>query len=260
MQKSSYDITIFLAISSLILVTLIAFIICIIYLYGKRQHYYLHSLQQMKLSQEQIVLAAQLEIQEDTFRNISREIHDNISTSLSLAKLYLNTIELKENCSTSGEKLNGAISLVTCAITELRDISRGLNGDIIIEQGLLNALRDEVDKISKTQIFKIDFTILGNTVYMDSKKELVIFRVIQEGFNNIINHAGAKSVELKLDYGTKTLNVQLMDNGHGFDLIGTRNRGAGLINMKNRVKSLNGEFDLFSKQSEGTWLIFTIPY
>jgi signal transduction histidine kinase len=260
MQKSSYDITLFLSISTLILVTLIAFIICIIFVYGKKQHYYLDTLHQMKISQEQIVLAAQLEIQEDTFRNISREIHDNISTSLSLAKLHLNTLELQNNCSASCEKLNAAITLVTNAITELRDISKGLNGDIIIEQGLLNAIRDEVDKINKTQIFKIDLTILGNTVYMESKKELVVFRIIQEGFNNIIKHAHAKTVELKLDFGAKTLNVQLIDNGQGFATIDSGNGGSGLINMRNRVKSLCGQFDIFSKETEGTWLIFTIPY
>ena len=177
MQKSINDIIIFLfAVSSLILL-LIAFIIGMLYLYKKRQVRFIQNLEQIKLDHEKHILSAQLEMQEQTFRHISREIHDNISLALTLAKLHLNTLD-RNNVKELNWKVNSSIELLSQSIHDLSDISKSLNADIIIQHGLIKALENEIERIRLAGNFKIKFEISGTPFYMESQKELIIFRII----------------------------------------------------------------------------------
>lgn len=208
---------------------------------------------------EKNLISAQLEIQEQTFQNISREIHDNISLSLTLAKLQLNTFDWNEKEKSSG-KLESSIQLLGKSIAQLSDISKSLNADIIIQQGLLKALEEETDRIRQADQFELRYEVKGSPVFMDSNKELIIFRIIQEAFNNVIKHARATAVQLQLDFCPEQLQILIADNGKGFSPAHHQNRGnAGLKNMETRVNILKGEMQVFSSPETGTNLIFTIP-
>jgi signal transduction histidine kinase len=236
-----------------------AFIIVTVFIQRKKQITYLENLFNIQAIYEKNLLNTQLEIQEQTFQHISREIHDNINLSLTLAKLHLNTFDWND-IEKSEMKLESSVNLLGSSISQLSDISKSLNSDIIIQHGLLKALEEELDRIRKVELFKIEFVVKGNTIFMDSNKELIIFRIIQEAFNNIIKHAKATLVELNLDYTQEQLQIHIVDNGRGFNIERNKNRGnAGLKNMETRVKILNGEMQVFSSAESGTNLIFTIP-
>ena len=94
----------------------------------------LHQQQLMKTAFEKELLETKLEIQEQTLRTISQEIHDNVGQVLSLAKLNLNTLDM--NAGDKQEKINRSIELVSKAINDLRDLSRSINGDKLSELGL----------------------------------------------------------------------------------------------------------------------------
>src|SRR5436190_856985 len=160
-------------------------IITLILMYQKKQLAYQQKLETLKLDHEKNLMAAQLEIQEDTFQHISKEIHDNISLSLTLAKLNLNTLSWTEK-EKAVSQLNTSIELISQSITNLSDISKSLNSDIIASQGLITAVKNELQRIREIGLFNIDLNIPGNPVYMDIQRELIIFRIIQEAFNNII--------------------------------------------------------------------------
>jgi two-component system, NarL family, sensor kinase len=259
MQKNTNDIVVLLIIASALIVALAAFIVIILYLYRKKQILFLQNLEQTKLDHEKNLLAAQLEMQESTFQHVSREIHDNISLSLTLAKLHLNTLNWDDNEKSIG-KVNGAIELLSESINDLNDISKGLNADFIIQQGLLNALDQEIQHICQIGLFAINSKVTGNPVYMDSKKELIIFRIVQEAFNNIIKHAHAHQAELNLHFNTERLYIAVSDDGDGFDTSLTQaKRHAGLMNMETRIKMLHGTMHISSVLSRGTTLTFTIP-
>ena len=98
---------------------------------------------------------------------------------------------------------------------------------------------------------------------MESQKELIIFRIIQEGFNNIIRHAGASKVKLNLDYNAHHIDVFITDNGKGFckkTVEQNKNANAGLINMEKRALLFNGKTIIDSKMELGTKIFITIPY
>ena len=137
MQKTTYDITIFLALTTLLFIVLVSFILVIIILYKRRQRQLQKSLDEIKEQHEKIILSAKLEIQEETFKHISREIHDNINLSLTLAKLNLNTLNINE-IERVPYKIQNSIDLLSRSILELSDISQSLNADFIINKTINN--------------------------------------------------------------------------------------------------------------------------
>lgn len=260
MQKSQNDVLILLVIVSGLIILLVAFIITILFLYRKRQQTFEKSIEEIKLDHEKTLLSTQLEIQEQTFEHISREIHDNISLSLTLAKLQLHTIDWKDQ-EGSITKVDSSIGLLTNSIAGLRDLSKGLNADVIIQHGLLRALEDEIERIREAGLFELDFILNGNPVYFDHQKEVIIFRMVQEAFNNIIKHAGASKTALQMDFLVHRLLITITDNGKGFDITQKgKKRQAGLKNMESRARIVNGELTISSSPGKGTCLQFSIPY
>ena len=260
MQNTINHITALLIITFFLIMLMAAFIFFILFLHRKRQIAYFQKINEIEVNYEKNLLKTKLEIQEQTFQHISGEIHDNISLSLTLAKLNLNTIEWHDKKGIL-VKVGSSIELLSKSISELSDISKSLNADIIIQQGLLQALKEEIQRIRSAGRFAIEFELTGIPVYFDAQKELVIFRIIQEAFNNIIKHAKAKKVTLSLYYDETKLVITVNDNGLGFDSALHNQTGhAGLKNMETRVHILKGDMDIKSQAGKGTLLSFNIPF
>jgi len=264
MQTGKTEIIIFLFVVTAIILLLISLIVTLLYIYQKKQLGYQEKLNSLRLDYEKNLLSAQVEMQENTFQNISREIHDNINLSLTLAKLSLNTMDLR-NIVTAKMQINSSLEQITKAINDLSDISKSLNSDLISNQGLIKALEKEVNKINQFHLFDLDFKISGNPIFMESQKELILFRIVQEGFNNIIKHAQATVVELKLHYDTEQLEVSLADNGRGYcdemlNQSADKGSKAGLNNIRKRAAIFNGKAVIDSQLGIGTTVFVTIPY
>ena len=261
MQSERSTVLMFIIITTLFITLLIAFVVVILFLYQRRHLLYKKGLEILKADFEKNMLSTQLEIQEQTFQNISHEIHDNIGLSLTLAKLQLNTLDW-ENISNTRSQVNGSIQNISNAIEDLRLVSKALNTDYIREQGLLKALEKEVKKIERLGLFNIRHEIAGTPVFMDTQKELVIFRMIQELLNNSIKHSDAKDILLFLHYHSDYLIVEISDNGNGFmheNKSDYKANGTGLINIIKRAALINGICKVKSNPSKGTSVIIHIP-
>lgn len=260
MQKEPHDIAVFLIVVTAIILLMVAFIITMLYLYTKRQNHFNTEINQVKIDHARTLMATQLEIQEQTFQNVSREIHDNISLSLTLCKLNLNTLNLNEK-DESTKKIISSIDLLGKAIADLSDISKSLNSDLIQQQGLIRVIEKEMYKIRQIGILHIEWKLSGNPIYMDSQKELIIFRIIQEALNNIIKHSNATYAKLELNYLTSKLIIKIADNGKGFDIHDVKgSEHSGLKNMRARAMMVNGFMDVKSFPGAATTLIFIIPF
>ncbi len=263
MQDDKMKLIVFLAITTGIILLLIAFVITLIYLHQRRQLTFQNQLESLKLDHEKNLLSAQVEMQEITFQHVSREIHDNISLALSLAKLNLNTIDWTNRNRSKGQ-VDCSLEQISKAIGDLSNISKSLNSDLILNQGLMRALHNELEKISRIDAFQLNFKVTGEPVFMDSNKELIIFRIIQEAINNIIKHAQASIVELELYFNNGQLDVSIVDNGVGFtqEIIEQSvdaDTKAGLINMKKRAAIFNGHTVIESEIGKGTKIHVSIP-
>jgi signal transduction histidine kinase len=205
-----------------------------------------------------------LEIQEQTFQDISREIHDNIGLSLTLAKLRLNTIDYIIAQKTI-ENVDSSIELISKAINDLSDISKSFNSEAIKTHGLYNTVKLETEKINRSGNHQVEFTEEGNIVFLDGNKELILYRIAQEALNNILKHANASRIWIKLVYETTQVNLSIEDNGTGFDKneIEKNRTGkmhTGLNNIRTRTKTLNGSCSIKSRPGNGTVICITAPY
>jgi signal transduction histidine kinase len=263
MQSKIPEVVIVAIASSILILAFLAFIIFMILEFNKRQNDLTNNIRILELNQEKNILNAQLEIQEETFRQISQEIHDNISLSLTLAKLNLNTFSLQNN-GTTPNMIESSIDLISKALADLNDISKSMDADLISSHGLISALQYEAELIRKAGIHDIQVEVEGDPIYLESSKELLVFRMIQEACNNILKHAQADQIRIRLHYKKNALAVGVCDNGKGFDLeslsgFNPSKRSSGLKNIRNRASLMHASVDIQSDALKGTRLHILIP-
>ncbi len=213
----------------------------------------------MKAEYEQTIFKAQLEIQEQTFKNISQEIHDNIGQVLSLAKLNLNVIPKNE----ASEKIGLTEELLTKAISDLRDLSKSLSAEKIVDTGLEIALAHEMVIIEKAaKNIRTEFHYNNEPVLLSREQIIITFRIIQELLQNILKHAGATNIKLDLLGSENATTLLLEDNGIGFDAakLDESKTGIGLKNIKQRCKLIGANYTLESKPGNGTFVKIIIQH
>lgn len=203
----------------------------------------------MKSQFEQELLQTQIEIQEQTLKTISQEIHDNVGQVLSLAKLNLNTFEVNPE-----GKLKNTKELVSKAINDLRDLSRSLHGDKIAEIGLQEAVTNELRVLQNTGQFETQLKISGETYKLEPQKEMVLYRIVQEALHNSVKHAKAKNLQVQFNYQPGVFILNILDDGKGFDHNGLQSSqtGIGLKSMQNRAALIGGVFSIRSSTGSGT--------
>lgn len=263
MQSGSFEVILFIIIATVLVLGLVCFIVLILLLYQKKQSAFLRNLETLKLDHEKSLLRTELEIQEQTFQNISREIHDNIGLSLTLAKLNLNILG-SERDDRSSDLLRGSIELISKAIKDLSDVSKCLNSEAIGEQGFLSALELEINRLKQLNRFAVNFQIKGNPIFFEAQKELVLFRIAQEALNNSIKHSQAKKIGLQVCFSAKEIMLSICDDGKGFEYLNNKkllqkNMKAGLTNMEIRSSIIDGKFEVNSVLGKGTTVIVTAP-
>jgi two-component system NarL family sensor kinase len=245
--------------STLLLVFFSLIIIIAVLKYQTRRRNYLLELASLKNIYQQEILRSQLEMKEQTLHTISQEIHDNIGQVLSLAKLNLNKVLLQED-KPSRDKIIASKELISKAIQDLRDISKTLNSEFVSSTSLAEALRSELAIINKTGEYKANLVIHGLEKPVDSQKQLIIYRILQEAMHNVIKHAKASEIEVILHYLTTSLNIIIKDNGKGFTPSTSQHAsGTGIFNMHFRAKLIGATLTLDSKVDHGTILNLSLP-
>jgi len=259
MQEKAVIILIVI-ICTLTIIILIGFIAMILLLYQKKQDIFYTRLESIKANYDKELLKTQLEIQEDTFQYISREIHDNIGQFISLAKLQLNTLDMRKD-TPAAQRIDDTVDLLTRALDELRDLSRSLSSEIIHHGGLTKAIEQVVIQLQKLPVLRVSYELKGDYQFLDEQKEIFILRILQEAINNVIRHSGAGDLHICLTYENNSLTMRICDNGRGFDqtAIGSKKNISGLSNMKKRAKMINAGFQVESIYNTGTTITLIVP-
>ena len=221
------------------------------------------NLEEVKSNQEKLLLKTELEIQEQTFQFISKEIHDNVTQGLSLAKLNLNIIEL-DNISESKILIHKSTELISKALSDLNHLSKSLDADLIESYGLIHAIKYEIERWQRLTKNDIELEVHGELQFLSTNCELLIFRIIQESINNIIKYAQAEHIKITITYTPENIKFSIKDDGVGFDpntIFSNKKIGemAGLKNMRQRAESLDGQLTIESTLGKGTVLNIIIP-
>jgi signal transduction histidine kinase len=260
MPGENGDIVITIILGTFLVLFFVLTIVFLISIFNKKNQLHQKEKEIIKANFEQTILQAQLEIQEQTFNTISQEIHDNVGQILSLAKVQLNIIEESENVDKG--LLTDAQENISKAMTDLRDIAKGLNSERIRLAGLPATVEQEIQRINRVGIVHINLRISGNEQKTHAQKQLILFRIIQECLQNIIKHASASVVTILFIYQPESLSITITDNGKGFNFQQEKlaHHGLGLQNIFKRIELIGGKAEINSILQKGTTVNISIPY
>lgn len=223
-----------------------------------------NNLLQEKLLMQQLFekqqLESRLEIQEEIFSQISRELHDNVGQILSVAKIQLNHfLDHKLDDLTLISQASESISF---ALVDLRDIAKGLDSERLQTVTLANAIERECMRIKRIGIIQIENRVFGEERNIKPSSKVILFRSVQESLQNILKHSKASRAEVNMTYDKEFVELVIQDNGVGFAANNIQNQtgGAGLKNIVNRCEYLKGVAKIRSTENEGTIIQIVVPY
>lgn len=239
-------------------------IVVLVLVYQKKQLQYLAEKERLSVKFDKEILESKLEIQEQTFKNLSQEIHDNIGQILSLAKITINTMDGNDK-EILHEKIGTSSALIGQAIQDLRDLSLSLNADAIVEMGLLKSVEYELELIKKAGRYQTSLIKEGTQQRLSDKYELILFRIFQEAVNNVMRHSKASEITMKINYNSSNFIMHISDNGVGFNtsaLLKQHNSAAGaygITNIKNRAGLIGADLKIISEEGKGTTVVIDLP-
>ncbi len=240
----------FLIVFSVIAFGLALTVILLFAIFQKRKNKLVRFQQETENKFKEEIIETQIEIREETLRNISWELHDNIGQLLTLAKIQLN--EADETCGNVSE----ASETISHCLKELRSLSKLINPDTFTSLTLIEALQMEIQRFNRMKYLETTLEYNEETFDLNTKVETIIFRMLQEFFTNTIKHSKATKLNVKLNYTQDTLEIKANDNGKGFDIT-QPSRGIGLSNIKNRAKIIGAKAIIESQKGEGTQFLLT---
>jgi PAS domain S-box-containing protein len=193
---------------------------------------------------------------------IARELHDSLGQNLLLIKNRAQLAQLRAdepgNWQNQVENIN---ELVSRAIEEVRQIAHNLHPYRVDHLGLTQTLTLMMDDTARSSGIVFEYKIDDIDEALASDDAINFYRLLQECLNNILKHAGAKKVRVRIERDIGELQLLVEDDGRGFDTgqEETTGKGLGLKNMADRVRILHGDFRLESQPGRGTRIIATIP-
>lgn len=261
---SEKAIIITLVFALILMGVLLALIAFLTFRYHRRQMKLLIELEDVKHKLDQEILKTTIEVQEQTLDDISRELHDNIGQYLTLAKLHINVVAM-DTVGQQEKKLQLAVKLLGEALEDMRDLTNSMSLDTLKNGGLSKAIDAQLRHLKKAGLHEVRyFETMGSCERLEHKIEIVLFRIVQEAITNIVRHAAARNVEVRLLCGLSGLTIEIIDDGAGInrELLNdgkTMVAGRGITNMQTRAKLVGGEFQIESTLGQGTRILVTIP-
>lgn len=216
-------------------------------------------IQELKQREKLISMDAMVSGQEEERKRIAKDLHDGLGSLLANVQIRFSSMEditHTEN-STTYQQTN---ALLNEACHEVRKIAHDMMPGALVKFGLIPAIQDICQSFEKTTKIHVDFQVYGANGRFEEKKEITIYRIIQELLNNIRKHAQAQEiiVQISVHEGEFTLIVE--DDGVGFDVASARTKdGLGLRSLESRVKYIHGKLTIDSTPSQGTTVTVEVP-
>jgi len=208
-----------------------------------------------------------LKAQETERQMISCELHDRVAQDLSATKIEFDMLLKNQSALefVAKGKLLEISNRLQGAINVIRDLSYDLQPPALAEMGLLKALEIYCEEFSIQFGSKVDFQSAGlNLFKLDSDTEIHLYRLVQEGLNNIRKHADSEEAIVRLVGAFPNIILRIEDTGKGFDVqarelaLGDEKR-MGLRSMKERINLLGGQMTIQSRPMQGTKIYIKIP-
>jgi len=220
-------------------------------------------------SQEKIRTLSQelIKAQENERNRIAHYLHDNVAQDLSSLKIGLETLfDRHQKISPEIKSKIGELSkILQDSISAVRDLSYDLRPPGMDQLGLVRSVCQYCEDFSEKNNVDVDFYTGGmKDLKLDFDTEINLYRLIQEGLNNIKKHAQAGKVAIRLVASSPNIILRIEDNGRGFDVKqrlakSLKEKRMGLSSMEERVSLLGGAMKIKSEPSKGTKIFIEVP-
>jgi len=213
-----------------------------------------------ELSERRGELAQQLiSMQENTFRSISRELHDEFGQILTAIGAMLRRAHRQASGEHSPllEQLTEVREIVQATLEKVRSLSHALHPVVLDETGLENAVDAYLPTFQKQTGIVVHYRKEGISRDLNQGLSIHLYRVLQEALNNVARHSGSKGASVKLQFRETDVVLEIEDEGVGFR--GTKKHGMGLISMRERVGLVNGRIEFVANERGGALVRVTAP-
>ena len=201
--------------------------------------------------------------QDEERRRIARELHDDFSQRLAALLLELGSLE--QQPPVLPELIPRALEPVRIELEQLTEdihnLAHKLHPTILNDAGLLAAIQEHIHKVGQRTGLRIVLKTRHVPQAIPQDMATCLFRVLQESLQNIVKHANATEVLVRLTGGPKGIGLSVVDNGTGFDAADkiAHQKGLGLASMHERLRYLNGFLHIHSRPADGTKVCAWIP-
>lgn len=251
------EIEIFIIVVGVVVLVFIIGTILFLFQYRKKKIIHQKEKEAIEKQHKLDLLNNQVQIQHQTMQHIGQEIHDSVAQKLTLASIYVQRMQFENKLPEAKDGLDGISKIINDSLVELKQLSQSLTDSRIQNANLAELVKMECSQVNATGICKAAYDGDENPLISIAVKSSLL-RIIQEFIQNSIKHAACKNINIHLQQLGNKLELQLMDDGKGFD-IATVRKGAGLDNIRRRIQSLGGTYSFDSGTTTGTKLYLTIP-
>ena len=194
---------------------------------------------------------------------IARELHDSIAQSLYGIALYAKASLRKfpeSKANSISDHLATVQKIALDALKEMRLMLFSLRPALLDREGLIPALIARLESVEEKSGVSVDFTIEGNPVLPEDVED-AFYRIAQEALNNILKHAQASNIIIRLKNKTSGIELIIRDNGSGFSIDQPNiTRGLGIPGMKERAGQIGGNLKISSDPGKGTTIQVEVPH
>jgi signal transduction histidine kinase len=205
-------------------------------------------------------LAQQLiSMQENTFRSISRELHDEFGQILTAIGAMLARAQRRTPAEAGADKadLREIQEVAQATLEKVRSLSHSLHPVVLDDAGFEGAVDAYLPNFEKQTGISVQYEKSGTARELDRGVTIHLYRVLQESLNNVARHSRSASAQVRLTYLPEAVILEVQDRGIGFG--GSQSKGMGLISMQERAELLNGRVEIGPAQEGGTLVRMTVP-
>lgn len=209
-----------------------------------------------KEKQQKKIAGAVIKATEKERAEIGKELHDNVNQVLTTVKLY--TEICLAGSGNRDELLQRSMALLQSCINEIRGLSKRLSAPSLGKIRLCDSVAELLESIKMANRFNLVYEQDIADLEVSNDVHIAVYRILQEHLTNIINHAKATQVTVKVFVANNELRIEVSDNGVGFD-VRSMHPGIGIANIKNRAEELAGTVEIQSEINKGCTLCLVLP-
>lgn len=201
------------------------------------------------------LLQSRIEVQEETFQQIGKELHDNVGQLLSTSRMLIGLTE--RELQNPPDTLLTANATLGQAINEIRSLAKTLDKEWLERFSFAENIQTMIERINAGKKVKVEYKQAVD-LPLRSDEQIILFRIVQEAIQNAVKHAAATHMRIAVEPEEKHYRITISDDGRGFDVDAVK-KSMGLANMRHRVQLLQGTIQFNSIIDKGTTVTIRLP-